>query len=114
MISPFSARQAAWPSLCQPVSEEPLKTASGRKFWLAAKIAAKIAAPSTQIVPMLFLDITTPSSSYTRPLEDHPQAHGDLPGIECTDRKRTECAARAVSWDQSRAWIIGQVCIPQS
>src|SRR5258705_5506463 len=49
-----------------------------------------------------------------RLLEDHTQSHGDLPGVERIDGKRTECAARPKPRDESRTRIVGQVCVPQS
>ena len=49
MISPWSARQSASPSLCHPVKADPLNVTSGIKFWLAANIAD----PITQIAARL-------------------------------------------------------------
>jgi hypothetical protein len=48
IISPLSARQSAWPDLCQPVSDDPVISHLA-EFWLAAKTADPITQIATAI-----------------------------------------------------------------
>src|SRR5438132_13270158 len=58
IISPFSARQVACPSVCQPFSDDPWKVKSGMKSWVAAKIAESKAKIAARVEIRVFLDIS--------------------------------------------------------